>query len=416
MIKKIIVSLNIFFCLASYSQESTASPYSFYGIGEIRFKGTTENRLMGGLSILADSIHLNLQNPAAQAGLKLTTFTVAGSFRTFKFKSSNSDEKAQRSTLDYLALGFPIGKKFGASFGLIPYSSVGYKISNSNANLTELKRYSGTGGSNKVFVGFGYKLNKIIYVGADINYNFGQIETNGIFNKSEVQYGTLEQNISDLSGININFGAMYQRRITRKLDIYSSLTYTPQSELKFLNQRTISSVLFSSDFNTQIIESNPTENSTTKIKSPSKISGGIGIGEQRKWLLGVQYTSAQSSSFGNRISDPTTAKYENGSNFAVGGFYIPNYNSFTNYFNKVTYRGGFRFEKTGLVLNNESIQEQAFTAGLGLPLGGTFSNLNIGVEFGKRGTAKANLVQENFTNVILSLSINDLWFIKNKYN
>jgi hypothetical protein len=95
---------------------------------------------------------------------------------------------------------------------------------------------------------------------------------------------------------------------------------------------------------------------------------------------------------------------------------LPNYNSFTNYFNKVTYRGGFRYENTGLVISNESIKEQAFSLGFGFPLGGTFSNLNIGAELGKRGTAKANLVQENFFNVMISLSVNDLWFVKRKYD
>jgi len=48
----IIISL---FSIASFSQGS-ASPYSFYGIGSLNFNGTTENRAMGRLSILTDSI------------------------------------------------------------------------------------------------------------------------------------------------------------------------------------------------------------------------------------------------------------------------------------------------------------------------------------------------------------------------
>jgi len=51
-----------------------------------------------------------------------------------------------------------------------------------------------------------------------------------------------------------------------------------------------------------------------------------------------------------------------------------------------------------------------------LPLGGTFSNLNMGVEYGRKGTTKANLVQENYTNVVMSLSLNDKWFVKRKYD
>ena len=39
MIKKILLSSFLFFSLHSFAQEGTASPYSFYGVGEIKFKG-----------------------------------------------------------------------------------------------------------------------------------------------------------------------------------------------------------------------------------------------------------------------------------------------------------------------------------------------------------------------------------------
>ena len=65
MIKKLVVVLVAFFALQSYGQEGTASPYSFYGIGSLKFKGTVENRSMGGLSVYTDSVHVNLRNPAA---------------------------------------------------------------------------------------------------------------------------------------------------------------------------------------------------------------------------------------------------------------------------------------------------------------------------------------------------------------
>jgi hypothetical protein len=47
MIKKIIVSACLLLSLVSFAQEGTASPYS-YGIGDVRFKGTVENRSMAG--------------------------------------------------------------------------------------------------------------------------------------------------------------------------------------------------------------------------------------------------------------------------------------------------------------------------------------------------------------------------------
>jgi hypothetical protein len=82
----------------------------------------------------------------------------------------------------------------------------------------------------------------------------------------------------------------------------------------------------------------------------------------------------------------------------------------------VVYRAGLHYEKTGLNINNESINEFGISFGLGLPVGSFFSNANLGFEIGKRGTTNSNLIQENFVNFQLSLSLNDRWFRKRKYD
>ena len=64
MIKKIAASLCLLLSLTAVAQEGTSSPYSFYGIGDIKFKGAVDTRSMGGVTVFPDSIHLNLQNPA----------------------------------------------------------------------------------------------------------------------------------------------------------------------------------------------------------------------------------------------------------------------------------------------------------------------------------------------------------------
>ena len=58
----------------------------------------------------------------------------------------------------------------------------------------------------------------------------------------------------------------------------------------------------------------------------------------------------------------------------------------------------------------------ALTLGVGMPLNGTFSNVNIGFELGKKGTTSSNLVQENYANLSIGFSFNDTWFVKRKFN
>lgn len=422
MIKKFLVPVFLLFSIITLAQQGTSSPYSFYGIGDVRFKGTAENRLMGGVSVFTDSIHINLQNPASYTGLKLTTLSIGGSFNTSRYNALNANEKAQRTTVDYLAVGLPVSSKFGAVFGLIPYSSVGYRIRTegledvSGESNNVIRKYNGTGGVNKAFLGLAYQIMPNLSVGLDVNYNFGNIETTNINKVTSFQYGIMETNNSELSGFNVNLGLMYQRKLTNKLDLYGGLTYTPESKLTSDNERVLSSIAYSEEYDSTIMSSLDSENSKVNMKLPSKFSFGGGVGQKRKWLAGAEITLQQSSKMGNRFNDITNVTFENSIRYNLGGYFIPNYNSFSNYFSKVVYRAGFRYETTGMVINNESIRDYSFTAGFGLPLGGSFSNLNIGVELGRRGTAKALLVEENYANVIMSLSLNDKWFVKRRYD
>ncbi|GAB3716918.1 hypothetical protein [Flavobacterium koreense] len=427
MIKKIIVSVCLLFSLVSFAQEGTSSPYSFYGIGDVRFRGTIDTRSMAGLSILPDSIHINLQNPAMYSSLKLTSFSVGGTFSVNQLKTNQKDEKAQRTTLDYLAIGIPL-KKLGLGFGLIPYSSVGYNIKNSvyaPDGRTD-NYYKGTGGLNKVFFGFGYQLAKNFSIGADVQYNFGKIDTRSLstqftLNSSneyeQVQYSTRETNSSSASGVNFNAGLSYNTKLYKNITLFSSLTYTPEATITLNNERFIAIVQSVNGVAEAIVgDEEEITVADTKLKMPSKFSFGVGIGDTKKWIVGTELTFQGTSNFGNRFNDIDNVSYENATRFTVGGYYIPNYKSFTNYFERIVYRGGFRFENTGLVINNQPIEDAAVTFGLGLPLRGAFSNVNVGFELGNRGTQKGGLVREHYMNFSIGLSLNDRWFQKRKYD
>ncbi len=415
MIKKLLIPLFLLFSIISFAQQGTASPYSYYGIGDVRFKGTNENRSMGGVSIFSDSIHMNLQNPASYSNLKLTSFSVGGTFSSGNLKSDEGTNKTQRTTLDYFAVGLPLGK-FGASFGLIPYSSVGYKIKTTDLVNQSINRFNGDGGVNKAFLGFGYEISKGLSIGLDASYNFGKISTSSINYIAAAEYGTQEMNVSDLSGFNVKIGAMFNRKITKKLDIFSGITYVPESKLNSNTVRNTHTIVYNGDLAPTTVDSYDAQNSSTSIVMPSHFTFGVGIGQIRKWVVGTEITVQKPSDFGSRYSSMSNVSFERATKYSVGGYYIPNFTSFSSYFQKVTYRAGFRYENTGLVLSDQSIKDYALTGGFGLPLGGTFSNINLGFELGQRGTLRANLVQEKYVNVILSLSLNDRWFVKSKYN
>jgi long-subunit fatty acid transport protein len=416
MIKKIIISACLFLSLVSFAQEGTASPYSYYGIGDVRFKGTAENRSMAGISVEQDSIHLNLENPASFANLKLSTFTVGGSQILTNLKSSGKSENARRTTLDYLAVGLPLGK-FGVGFGLIPYSSVGYKISSeTDANSQFYKTLDGSGGLNKVFLGLGYSVSSKFKIGADVNFNFGKIKTNSLMFTAGIPVGTAQSATADLRGANINIGTMYKSKINKKLNFFSSVNYTLESKLTSKNVTKTSAVMYTSGSNLLIVDSFGDQSTTANLKLPSKLSVSVGVGEAKKWLIGAQVVAGSKGNLVNDYNAVSNVSYESSMKYSLGGYYIPNYNSFSNYAKRIVYRGGLKFDKTGLMVNSESINDVGVNLGLGFPITGSFSNVNIGFEYGKRGTTSSDLVQENYATLSIGFSLNDKWFEKRKFN
>ncbi|PQV51211.1 long-subunit fatty acid transport protein [Jejuia pallidilutea] len=434
MIKKLIVVFVAIFTLTSYAQEGTASPYSFYGIGSLKFKGTVENRSMGGLSIYRDSIHMNLRNPASFTGPNLLMFnnesrpvkyTVGGSYSSTNLKSDSGTANVSSTTFDYLALNFPVGK-FGVALGLMPYTAVGYKLETENDEGFTTNRFNGEGGLNKAFLGVAYSITDNLSVGVNAQYNFGNIQNSAIEFRFDNDGNRLfaqskENNRSDLSGLNFDFGVYYISKLNNSLKLTTALTFTPKANITSQNQRSFSTVNVGNSgqesvTNTIEVDLEAQGLLETDLVLPSSFSFGAGLGQPRKWFVGAEYESQNTSTFENILYQTSATNYEDGSRFSLGGFFIPEYNSFNSYFKRLVYRAGLRVEKTGLNIENESINEFGISFGVGIPVGDFGSNANLGLEIGRRGTTNSNLIQENFINFQISLSLNDRWFQKRKYD
>jgi hypothetical protein len=418
MINKIILGISLLFSTVILAQEGTASPYSFYGIGDVKFKGTNENRAMGSVGVIADSIHVNLQNPASYAFLKYTSLSIGGTNTNTTFKTDSQQEKSKRTSLDYIAVGLPLGKA-GVSFGLIPYSAVGYKVANDivENGLSKAQVFKGEGGLNRVFLGGAYKITPKLSFGVDFQYNFGGIETNSIvfITNPAIALGSRTRNESTYSGFSVSTGLMYQTKLKNKLDWYSSFTFTPESSLNSDNSRNVAVVNYNIAGTEFISDQENVAVADTKFKLPTKVSLGTAIGRSKKWFVGTELTFQGANNMGNQ-GNLSNLNFEGASRFAIGGYYIPKYNSFKNYFERVVYRAGFRHENTGLVVNDKSIRDTGVNLGFGFPIGTGLSNLNLGLEYGKRGSTSNNLIKENYFSVNVGLSFSDRWFVKPKYD
>jgi hypothetical protein len=82
----------------------------------------------------------------------------------------------------------------------------------------------------------------------------------------------------------------------------------------------------------------------------------------------------------------------------------------------MTYRAGYKFQDTGLVVNGKNILSHTGSIGFGFPVGTTISSLNLGLEYGKKGSKSNGLIEENYFGISLGLTFSDRWFVKTKYD
>ena len=421
MFRTILLALICLSATGLFAQNGTVSPYSFFGIGDLRSVGTVENQMMGGLSMYTDSIHVNLRNPAAYGKLRLTTYSAALSHKEIRLESFDAQQNSSVTNLEYLALGFPVGRHLGFGFGIMPFSSVGYTLFDRSVNSNGsnvLNEYEGNGGLDQLYFSTGLEITKNLHVGATINFNFGTLINNRVQSVENVQFGTLDRRESRVNGFDFNYGATYTPKISDKLSLFTSVTVNTQANLVSENKETIGS--FSTVTGREIevfeVDLEALGRKNTEIKIPTTATFGLGIGQDKKWFLGAEYSMQELSTFQNEFITYENLAYQDASTLAVGGFYVPNFNSFSSYLKRITYRAGLRYDKTGMIVNDKEINNFGITFGLGLPLGRDFSNINLGFELGRRGTTMDNLVEESYFKVNLGLSFNSLWFQKRKIN
>ena len=402
-----------------FAQSNTSSPYSIGGLGEIAFKGNAINRLMGGLDIVSDSLHANLNNPASLGDLKLVTYSLGLNYKSTKLSSIAANESVISASIDYLVVAIPT-KKFTFGFGILPATSVGYRLQSvieGDEINNVVNRNEGFGGLNQTFLSIGFKFFEFLNFGVSANYNFGKITNESSRQEQNIDFGTFFTKTSSLAGFNYRFATQLKIQLTSKVRLDAMAYYVPNNSLTATNE----SVYFTRSVTTQDL--GDFENvdlaainlDETTISLGNQYSFGLGITKDKKWFVGGQYSRRNSADYVNNFISLDNITYANGSRLSFGGFYLPDYSSITSYWKRIVYRAGVRFEDTGVLFNDQALKETGISFGVSLPMAG-FSNANIGLEFGKRGNQDNGLIQESYWNLIVGLSLNDIWFIKRKFN
>ena len=418
-------SLVIFFVLTTsfvVSQTNTGSPYSLNELGEINFLGNISNLSMGGIDSAIDSIEFNINNPSSLAKLKTTNYLIGTFYKSTGISNVNSTDNINTANINYIAVGIPT-KRFGFGFGVLPYSSVGFNLQSTDeyntANSINSRLFGADGNINRAFVSIGLPLLKYLSLGASANYNFGKFNYEKFNLIENVNYGIFSNSSSEISGFTYNFSSNLSIPLKNDFKLNLVYSYYPDGDLDSFNIESLytsntSSITLESlgDFVDVDLNSRGLEN--TKLPVPKKSIYSLGLEKKNSWFIGFQYESKLSSNFENIFLDTQNVSYRDANSLSIGGYIIPDSLSLTSYWKRVKYRFGIKNEKKSIIVNNLPINHFSLNLGLGLPIAG-LSKANLGLEIGKVGDNNS-LVKENYFALRLGLSLNDVWFIKRKYN
>ena len=418
-------SLILLFVLSTsfvVSQTNTGSPYSLNELGEINFLGNVSNLSMGGVDSAIDSIEFNINNPSSLAKLKTTNYLIGTFYKSTGISNVNSTDNINTANINYIAVGIPT-KRFGFGFGVLPYSSVGFNLQSTEeyntSNSINSRLFGAEGNINRAFVSIGLPILKYLSLGASANYNFGKFNYEKFNLIENVNYGIFSNSSSEISGFTYNFSSNLS--IPLKNDFTLNLVYSfyPEGDLDSYNIESLytsntSSITLESlgDFVDVDLNSRGLEN--TKLPVPKKSIYSLGLEKKNSWFIGFQYESKLSSNFKNVFLDTQNVSYRDSNSLSIGGYIIPDSSSLISYWKRVKYRIGIKNEKKSIIVNNLPINHFSLNLGLGLPIAG-LSKANLGLEIGKVGD-NDSLVKENYFALRLGLSLNDVWFIKRKYN
>ena len=425
--KKLILTL-LMVVMASwaFAQADVDSPYSMFGLGQVRNKTMNAHlKGMGGVSnAMFGRTMINAENPASYAMIDTLAFLFDASVyaKSSTFSTSSLSEQANCASFDYVAMGFAPTKWWKVAVGAQPYSNVGYNTvtSFSDPVLGHYQQsFQGEGGLNQVFLGNAFRLGKNFAVGANVNYVFGDSKSTTTLSYPDSTFIICSRRSNDvmISSFMFDYGLMYTGKLNSDLTLGIGLTYNQKVNLKG------SQTLFIRSVEAGVDQENAVEylidtiaykkDKNAQFTMPHGFGFGVSLQKNNRWTVGADFNWANWSAFmRNGVSEPLQDAWS----VALGGEFIPSSNTLSNYWTRVSYRLGGFYEQTYLNINGTSINKLGVTAGMTLPLPRTQSRVNLALEVGKCGTKSANLIQENYVNLTVGVSIFERWFVKRKYN
>ena len=396
-------------CGAAQAQIVT-TPYSKMGYGMINDNVSSIQRSMGGVGYaMKGGRIINVMNPASYADVDSLTFLWDVGIDLSNLWSKEEGNKGYNFSggLDYLTGHFRAAKGLGVSFGLLPYSSVGYTYGSNLDNGSEIR--NGSGGFNQLYIGAGYEPIKNLKVGFNFAYLFGSTSNTTLISSTSTSYFTRNMKIRDW---NTQLGAQYSLPLMKGRDqLTLGVTYQPK---KSFHGNTWGTRYDSQDNDLDTVGYTSMKGN---YEQPATVGAGLSYNLNRKLTVEADYTyqkwsDAKYLPIGGFESQ--TMQFDDRWKVAAGVQYTPNHRG--SYVGAMAFRAGLFYNHDYLNYNGNNVRDYGVSVGVGLPAPGVSerTTVNLGLEWRHRETSPTKLITENYFNITLGVTFNELWFWKSR--
>lgn len=407
---------------SAFAQSSTNSPYSQFGLGDLTDQSVGFNKGMNGVGLaMRRGNEVNPMNPASYSSVdSLTMLFDAGlSGQITNYKENGQKLNGKSGGFDYVTALFRAFKGVGISFGVLPYSNIGYNYSSTellqDGQTTMQTVNKGDGGLHQLYIGTGIKLLKPLSVGANLSYFWGDYDRS-IVNQSTSGVNTLSKEYKvDISSYKLDLGMQLELPLNKQDQLTVGATWSLGHSLK-------------ADPTCSIIHANSTiskaDTTTYTIKDGLKIPTAYGLGLAyshadnlrvgadltiQKWG-GVDYPSFDS---GAQAYTLKSGLLKDNYRLNLGAEWIPR-SMGRKFLQRVRYRAGVGMATPYYKINGQDgPKELSASIGFGIPIMNSYNGrsvLNISGQIVNRQAD--NLIKETMFRLNIGLTFNERWFAK----
>lgn len=412
------------------AQSGTNSPYSQYGLGLLNEQSSGFNRGMNGLGLgFREHNQVNYLNPASYSAIDSLTFIFdAGlSGQLTNFSENGQRINAKNADFEYAVAGFRVFKHVGVSFGIVPFTNVGYNYSISDfldgdRNTTYTNTYNGSGGIHQVYVGAGWEFVKGLSVGANIAYLWGDIDRSVVNSYSDGYINTLSKYYTaTVSNYKLDIGLQYSFNLNKKNAVAVGLTYGLGHKLN----ADPTCMVISTNSNTGVADTTSfTVNNGFEL--PTSYGAGLMWNHNNKLKVGADFTLQKWGGIkypvyriinDEQSYELTDDYYSDRYKVTFGGEFCNNEMS-RSFFDRVRFRAGVSYATSYYKINGlDGPDEISASIGFGIPIINAYNNrsfLNVSGQW-VHSSAKGMLTENTFR-INVGITFNERWFMKWKVN